>query len=184
MGDYNCDGNLDMFLGDNFRFTQPETGNWQTGYGSVLLGDGKGGFKVPEPHATGIYMATDNRGVVPADLNGDGQLDLVVSMSDAAAQVALRQKAESGGTGLEVTLHGKAPNSAGIGAKLALKLSSGQTVYRTVQAGEGYLSSYAGPVHFGVPAGTTASEVDVTWPDGTSSKSTELATGRVTITGK
>jgi hypothetical protein len=181
VGDFNCDGNLDLFLGDNFHRTQPETGNWQTGYGSVLLGDGKGGFDALEPHAAGISMPEDNRGVIPADYNGDGQLDLLVSMSDAPAQVALRQKSASGGTGLEVTLQGKAPNTAGIGAKLALKLSDGRTLYRIVQAGQGYLSSYCGPVHFGVPAGVTASELDVTWPDGSAGKSTDLASGKATL---
>jgi hypothetical protein len=185
VGDYDCDGNLDVFLGNNFRFTQPETGHWQTGYGSLLLGDGKGGFSAPEPHAAGIYMPTDNRGVVPADLNGDGQLDLVVSMSDAPAQVALRQKpASGGGTGLVVTLKGKGPNSAGVGARLTLKLSDGRSLTRVVEAGSGYLSSYSGPVHFGVPAGVTASELTVTWPDGTASTSTELSSGMATVEQK
>jgi hypothetical protein len=119
--------------------------------------------------------------VVPADLNGDGQLDLVVSMSDAPAQVALRQAAQSGGTGLEVTLQGKAPNTAGVGAKLMLKLADGRMLTRIVQAGSGYLSSYSGPVHFGIPTGSTASELTVTWADGSTSHSTDLAGGKTTV---
>ena len=49
VGDFNCDGNLDAFLGNNFAEPQPEAGNWQTGYGVLLIGDGAGGFRDASP---------------------------------------------------------------------------------------------------------------------------------------
>ncbi|MCC7478838.1 ASPIC/UnbV domain-containing protein, partial [bacterium] len=79
------------------------------------------------------------------------------------------------GSGLLVSLSGKAPNTQAAGAKLSLELSDGTKLTRIVQAGSGMLSSYLGPVHFGIPSGATASRLTVTWPDGSSSESTELA---------
>ena len=65
---------------------------------------------------------------------------------------------------------------------LTLTLSDGKTLTRTVQAGSGYLGSLAGPVHFGVPTGATATKLTVKWADGTTSETTELTGGSVTVT--
>ena len=94
VGDFNCDGALDAFVGNNFNKPQPEAGNWQTGYGVLLLGDGAGGFKDVSPQESGLHLWTDNRSVIAADFTGDQQLDLAVSMSDAQAQLGrARRKA-------------------------------------------------------------------------------------------
>jgi len=66
MGDFNGDGNLDLVIA-----------NTGTPYLTVLLGDGKGGFK-PSPHspfATSSYPHV--HGVAVGDFNGDGKLDVV-----------------------------------------------------------------------------------------------------------
>jgi hypothetical protein len=66
VGDFNGDGNLDLVIA-----------NTGTPYLTILLGDGKGGFK-PSPHSP---FATTSRphvhGVAAGDFNGDGKLDVV-----------------------------------------------------------------------------------------------------------
>jgi hypothetical protein len=65
-GDFNGDGNLDVVIA-----------NTETPNITILLGDGKGGFK-PSPHSP---FATDSHphvhGVAVGDFNGDGRLDVV-----------------------------------------------------------------------------------------------------------
>ncbi|MCC7479337.1 VCBS repeat-containing protein [bacterium] len=177
-GDFNNDGKLDAFMANNFTDTQPETGNWSTGYGTLLLGDGAGSFTVSEPWQSGSYIWQDARTAISADVNKDGALDVLVSCSNAPAQILLGRP---GGKSLSVSLQGKAPNTGAIGAKLSLSLSDGSTLTRFVQAGQGYLGSYLGPQHFGLPEGVTAQKLVVTWPDGSSSESTELALESLSI---
>ncbi len=177
-GDFNSDGKLDAFMANNFTDTQPETGNWSTGYGTLLLGDGAGGFSVSEAWQSGSYIWQDGRTAIAADVNNDGALDVLVSCSNAPAQILLGRP---GGKSLSVSLKGKAPNTGAVGAKLSLTLSDGATLTRYVQAGQGYLGSYLGPQHFGLPEGASAQKLVVTWPDGSSSESSELASGRVEL---
>jgi hypothetical protein len=167
VGDFNLDGNLDAFIANNCRTPQCEAGMWDTGYGVLLAGDGSGGFTDLSRAESGISIHKCARGVVPADLNGDGLLDLLVSISDGETQVALGQRDAAGdGRGLAATLRGKAPNTGAIGARVTVELDNGATLTRTVQAGSGYLSSYSGPQHFGIPAGAKAASIKVRWPGG------------------
>jgi hypothetical protein len=66
MGDLDGDGNLDLVIA-----------NTGTPYLTVLLGDGKGGFKPSprSPFATNSYPHV--HGVAVGDFNGDGRLDVV-----------------------------------------------------------------------------------------------------------
>jgi hypothetical protein len=123
------------------------------------LGDGKfalgPGWSSLEP---AMY-----RGLVAADLDDDGCLDLVLTALQAEARI-LRNPCVAAGNWLKVGV--RAP-----GARVHV---GGQ--WRYASTAVGYGSSYAGPLHFGLGAATGA-EVEVFWPSGRRTK-VETPSGR------
>jgi hypothetical protein len=124
--------------------------------------DGRGYFS-PAPE-WGLGHTASGRGMSMADLDGDGDLDIVVNNLESPAMVF--ENRLCGGDNLLVDLRWPASgNTRAIGAQLALTTSAG-VFYRDVRAASGYLSGDSSVVHFGIPAGATLTRLDITWPDG------------------
>lgn len=182
IGDFNLDGNLDICLANNFTGPQPEAGRWINGYGLVLLGNGDCSFIALEPPVSGLSMYEDGRGAIAGDFTGDGLLDVLMSASNAAPKLITAQASAGGqGSSLLVNVTGQAPNTAAVGARLTLHLDSGGKLTREIRAGSGYLSSYSGPVHFGIPAEATPTKLEIKWPDGTSITLDDVSTGTLEV---
>ncbi len=61
--DINGDGNADILTGGNLSNTRVSTGKYDGNYGTVLLGDGAGGFTVMNQAATGLKIQGDVRDI-------------------------------------------------------------------------------------------------------------------------
>jgi len=128
----------------------------------ALRNDGSGYF-VPAPE-WGLGSTASGRGMSIADLDGDGDLDIVVNNLQSPAQ--LFENRLCGGHGLEVDLFWPdSRNTRAIGARLVVDTSVGR-LYRDVRAASGYLSGDAARIHFGVPTGATLRSLEIQWPDG------------------
>jgi hypothetical protein len=118
-----------------------------------------------EPAPQWRLNATESgRGMVMADMDLDGDLDIVVNNLRASAYLFENQLCD--GSALEVELQW--PDSANrnaIGTQLELRTSIG-TLTRDLRASGGYLSGDPFRVHFGFPEDTELFELKIIWPDG------------------
>ena len=143
----------------------------------ALRNRGDGSF-VPAPE-WGLGSERSGRGMSMADLDGDGDLDVVVSNMREPSQVF--ENRICGGANLLVDLRQPGTgNTHAIGAQVRLvgELDGAPLhLSREVRSQSGYLSGDASRLHFGVPRRATLARLEITWPDGSRSHIPEPAPG-------
>ncbi len=145
----------------------------------VFANDGAG--KLVAAPDWGLGSTAGGRGMVMADFDQDGDLDIAVNNLRAPAQFF--ENRLCGGQSIQADLHWQgAQNIRAIGAELVLRTNLGD-LSRQVSVASGYLSGDAPRVHFGLPAGAVAGRLEVIWPDGARSIIQDLQMGQsLTIT--
>ena len=120
-------------------FEQPPQLFWNAGpdAGSAFL-------EVPSDKAGDLLRnRLVGRGAAYADIDGDGDLDVVLTQS-RGAPVLLRNDLAAEHHWLRVRLSAAGPNTAGIGARLTLR-AGGREQIRTIMPTRGYLSQVEPP---------------------------------------
>ena len=120
----------------------------------------------------GLNSTSSGRGMSMADLDNDGDLDIVVNNLLDHAQVYENQLCR--GSAIEVDLlWPHSANTRAIGSQVYLYTSEG--VYRRdVKVSSGYLSGDPSRLHFGIPASTELLSMTVVWSDGKQSRLDEI----------
>jgi hypothetical protein len=161
VGDFDGDGREDLYLAQNFSPTGIETPRFDAGVGSLLLGNGRGGFRALGVREAGIRVFGDQRGAAAADYDADGRLDLAVSQNGAQTTLWRNRRATPG---LRVRLLAGADNPWGIGAQLRVLTRGAPGPMREVHAGSGYWSMDGATTLLALPPDAHA--VWVRWPGG------------------
>jgi hypothetical protein len=94
VGDFDGDGNQDIFLAQNFFRVRPEESRYDGGVGVLLKGNGKGEFSALSARESGIQMFGEQRGCAAVDFDGDGKIDLVVTQNNGATKVFRNRSAK------------------------------------------------------------------------------------------
>jgi len=111
-----------------------------------------------------IFTPMVGRGLSYADIDGDGDLDVLVTQIDGPPML-LRNDLPSPRRFLRVTLRDYQGHRDAYGAVVEVETNRG-TLSRDVMPTRSYLAQVELPLSFGIPEGTLIREVRIRWPDG------------------
>lgn len=168
-GDLDQDGYLDLYV-VNGMIAQNLFKHLPNGElveeNQALRNQGDGSFQ-PMPDWQ-LGSTSSGRGMSMADLDNDGDLDIVVNNLRQSAQLFENQLCT--GASLQVAVRWPASaNPFGIGTQVRLQTSMGPML-RDVRVSSSYLAGDPVRVHFGFPEDTTLEAIDILWPDGARSR--------------
>ncbi|WP_008588177.1 VCBS repeat-containing protein [Niabella soli] len=113
----------------------------------------------------GFTNTSFSNGAAYADLDNDGDLDVIINNLNSPAFIYENTGNKNAGNYLTATLNGNPRNSPGIGATLHLYYAGKQLYYEHYPA-RGYLSTDDARAHFGLGSAKNVDSIRVQWPDG------------------
>jgi hypothetical protein len=164
--DYDNDGWKDAFfaqghvmdtiekISPNLKYRQPP----------LLLRNESGRF-VKAAAGEAFEVSWPARGAAFGDLDGDGDVDVVVSNVGERALV-LRNDGGNRNAWLGIRTVGRRSNRDGIGCRVKVVPASGPTQYHTVNTAVGYLSASDPRLLVGLGNAASARLVEIRWPSG------------------
>lgn len=164
VGDYNNDGNEDVFLSQNFFDIPPGDTRLDGGRGLWMKGDGSGQFTSVSGQESGVKIYGEQQGAALSDFNANGRVDLVVTQKGNRTKLYENQTEKRG---FRISLTGSQNNRNAIGASIRLVYDNGQKgPRREVQAGAGYWSQNGAVQVMGYLEMEQPAAIEVRWPDG------------------
>jgi tetratricopeptide (TPR) repeat protein len=121
---------------------------------------------------SGLDCALDSRAFAVTDLDGDGNLDVLLKSRLAPQVKAFRNESTAGRIAIAVRLTGTKSNRDAVGARV-----DADGVVQWLQAGSGYLAQHTKTLHFGVGDKAQVENLRIVWPSGTRQEFHGLAAG-------
>ena len=169
LADFDNDGHPDLFHTNGWsgysaaepRRNQVEITEFLEDPSRLFMADGDGTF-TERAAALGIDHTGQGRGVVCADYDGDGRVDIFIANHGAAPSV-YRNVFENGNRWLAIDLVGRHANPRAIGARVTVRTASGDQV-QEMRLGGSYLSQAPPTLHFGLGRERIVHSIEVRWP--------------------
>ena len=168
--DYDLDGYEDILVANGHVEDEIQAVQEQVTYEErplLFRNLGDGGFaEMGTQSGADLAKPVVGRGAAYADVDGDGDLDVVISVNHGAPRLLLNSGTAGKHHFLRLTAVGSRSNRSGIGTVFTLRIGD-RTQKRRVKSGSSYCSQSELPVTFGLGEAEAADGVEVLWPDGT-----------------
>jgi hypothetical protein len=126
-------------------------------------------------------LKTSSNGAAYADLDNDGDIDIVVNNMDDYAQIYENNgNLDDKGHFLKIRLEGPTGNTLGIGARVKIVVD-GSVQIREQYLTRGFQSSVAPGLHFGLGALQEIPQLEIIWPDGSSEMLKKVAADQTLV---
>ena len=164
--DADNDGALDIFaanghVADDIAKVQPKIAYAQPAH--LFRNLGRARFEDVAARIPALAQPVVARGAAHADIDNDGDQDIVVTVNNGPARV-LRNESR-GGRALRLSLTGVKANRSAIGAQVRIT-AGGVTRLAMVKTGSSYLSQSELPLTFGLGQASGVEQVEIRWPGG------------------
>lgn len=157
--DFDNDGHMDIFHTNGHR--EQGRPQFRTDPSVLFMSNGDGTF-TDKATELGVVHTDQGRGVVCADYDGDGWVDILIA-NNGKSPTVFRNDHDNGNHYIAIDLVGLDGNPEAIGAKVRATTASG-TQFQEVQLGNGYLSHGPATLHFGLGEDDVITAVDIVWP--------------------
>ncbi len=163
--DFDLDGDLDLFHVNGFYGAQ--AAEFHADAARLFINDGAMHFS-EQAAARGIADTGQGRAVVCADLDRDGDIDVLVHNSGseqcASSRLYLNDAADSA-RGINLVLRQPGMNRDAVNARVQVRADDGRTQMRELEAGGSFLGTHPIEAHVGLGIGHVTG-LRVRWPDG------------------
>ena len=183
--DYDLDGHPDLLWADghlepDIARVDPSQTHAQPAQLFRNTGEpGRSLFALARPEDAGVDLFTPmvGRGSAYADIDGDGDLDVVLTANGGPARLFRNDGGNANGW-VRLDLVGRASNRDAIGAKVTVR-AGGLVRQLQLFTAKGYLSSVEHALTFGLGGQSRPVGVQIAWPSGKTSEFRDLQAGRV-----
>jgi hypothetical protein len=146
----------------------------------MFVNDGGHGF-TNKTKAWGLDRPSNSNGAAYADLDNDGDLDLVINNINQPAFILQNEsRRENDNHYLQLKLEGAGANTNGIGARVQV-FSGDQQQSLEQYPSRGYLSAVSPVLHFGLGSATQVDRLVITWNNGKSQEMTNVPADQVLV---
>ncbi|HSR68584.1 MAG TPA: CRTAC1 family protein [Acidobacteriota bacterium] len=165
--DFNSDGRLDVLIVNGH--IEPDIARTQASQSyrqpaQLFWNKGEGSFEPSqEPPQSPLLVPIVGRGLAGADIDADGDLDLVITENGGPARLLRNDHPQ--GNWIRLRLQGNKSNRSGYGARLRLTAGS-STWVRELTSGRSYLSASEAVIAFGLGEIEKVDRVEIVWPSG------------------
>ena len=177
--DVDNDGRLDIFAAnghvDDVQSALPAGVTYAQR--PLLLLNRDGQFREAGTHSPALSTPLVARGLCYADIDLDGDLDLLITTNDGPP-LLLRNDESGPNHALRLILRGARSNRSALGARVQAR-AGGRIIRRTVRSGSSFLSASELPLTLGLGPRDKVDELSIEWPSGARTRLKDVASQQI-----